>query len=129
MPDRGDHRDEVLEFPFTNRSDAIYTKTSGLVDDDGRAGRRGSWLGGEDDDTSAWMRSTSPSGSEPTEPCQLVGRARVRRAPAEHGEEPARGEEGTDSGGVVSLVYAAAVLIGAIGVITGRNPCTVRCAC
>ena len=47
-----------------DREDAIYTKTELLVDDDGRARRQPweLWLGGEDDDTSAWMRATAPSG-------------------------------------------------------------------
>ena len=55
---------KLFEFSFTNREDAIYTKTELLVDDDGRARRQPweLWLGGEDDDTSAWMRATAPSG-------------------------------------------------------------------
>ena len=55
---------KLFEFSFTNRNDAIYTKRELLVDDDGRARRQPweLWLGGEDDDTSAWMRATSPSG-------------------------------------------------------------------
>ena len=55
---------KLFEFSFTNRADAIYTKRELLVDDEGRARRQPweLWLGGEDDDTSAWMRATSPSG-------------------------------------------------------------------
>ncbi len=55
---------KLFEFSFTNRDDAIYTKTELVVDDDGRARRQPweLWLGGEDDDTSEWMRATSPSG-------------------------------------------------------------------
>ena len=55
---------KLFEFSFTNRDDAIYTKDELLVDDDGRARRQPweLWLGGEDDDTSAWMRATAPSG-------------------------------------------------------------------
>jgi len=56
---------KLFEFSFTNREDAIYTKTELLVDDQGRARRQPweLWLGGEDDDTSEWMRATAPSGS------------------------------------------------------------------
>jgi NADH-quinone oxidoreductase subunit I len=55
---------KLFEFSFTNRNDAIYTKRELLVDDHGRAQRQPweLWLGGEDDETSAWMRATSPSG-------------------------------------------------------------------
>jgi NADH-quinone oxidoreductase subunit I len=56
---------KLFEFSFANREDSIYTKDELLVGDDGRARRQPweLWLGGEDDDTSAWMRATSPSGS------------------------------------------------------------------
>jgi NADH-quinone oxidoreductase subunit I len=56
---------KLFEFSFTNRADAIYTKDELLVGDDGRAKRLPweLWLGGEDDETSAWMRATSSSGS------------------------------------------------------------------
>jgi NADH-quinone oxidoreductase subunit I len=55
---------KLFEFSFTNRDDAIYTKRELLVGDDGRARRQPweLWLGGEDDDTSAWMRATASSG-------------------------------------------------------------------
>jgi NADH-quinone oxidoreductase subunit I len=53
-----------FEFAFANRDDAIYTKDELLVDDEGRARRLPweLWLGNEDEQTSAWMRATSPSG-------------------------------------------------------------------
>jgi NADH-quinone oxidoreductase subunit I len=56
---------KLFEFSFPRREDAIYTKRELLVDDDGRARRQPweLWLGGEDDDTSAWMRATSSSGN------------------------------------------------------------------
>jgi NADH-quinone oxidoreductase subunit I len=56
---------KLFEFSFASRADAIYTKAELLVDDEGRARRQPweLWLGGEDDDTSAWMRATSPAGS------------------------------------------------------------------
>jgi NADH-quinone oxidoreductase subunit I len=55
---------KLFEFSFTNREDAIYTKSELLVDDEGRARRQPweLWMGGEDDDTSAWMRATAPGG-------------------------------------------------------------------
>jgi NADH-quinone oxidoreductase subunit I len=56
---------KLFEFSFARREDAIYTKDQLLVDDSGHAKRQPweLWLGGEDDDTSAWMRATSPSGA------------------------------------------------------------------
>ena len=80
---------KLFEFSFTNRADAIYTKAELLVDDDGRARRQPweLWLGGEDDDTSAWMRATAPSGQRRLRgPRRLVGRARLRRARARGGQ-------------------------------------------
>ena len=55
---------KLFEFSFTNRQDAIYTKTELLVDDDGKPQRMPweDWREGEDRDTSGWMRATSPSG-------------------------------------------------------------------
>ena len=54
----------MFEFSFTNRQDAIYTKTELVVDDEGKAQRLPweDWREGEDDNTSGWMRATSPSG-------------------------------------------------------------------
>ncbi len=56
---------KLFEFSFTNRSDAVYTRQELLVD--GASGRPRElpwedWRDGEDADTSAWMRATSPSG-------------------------------------------------------------------
>lgn len=57
---------KLFEFAFTDRSDAIYTKDELLVGDDGRPRRMPweNWDGGFDpaEDTSGWMRATSPSG-------------------------------------------------------------------
>jgi NADH-quinone oxidoreductase subunit I len=55
---------KLFEFSFTNRSDAIYTKAELVVDDDGRPKRLPweDWREGEDKDTSAWVRATSPNG-------------------------------------------------------------------
>jgi hypothetical protein len=54
-----------MEFSFTNRADAIYTKAELVVDDDGRPQHLPweDWRPGEDEHISAWMRATSPSGS------------------------------------------------------------------
>ena len=77
---------------FTNRSDAIYTKEQLLVDDNGRARRMPweLWLGGEDDHTSAWMRSTSPSGSSAYEGrVGWSGELGFGVRPPEHGQQTA----------------------------------------
>jgi NADH-quinone oxidoreductase subunit I len=56
---------KLMEFSFTNRNDAIYTKEELLVDDDGRPKHLPweDWREGDDLHTSGWMRATSPSGS------------------------------------------------------------------
>jgi len=55
---------KLFEFSFTNRADAIYTKSELLVDDAGRPQRLPweDWREGDDLHTSGWMRATSPSG-------------------------------------------------------------------
>jgi NADH-quinone oxidoreductase subunit I len=56
---------KLMEFSFTNRNDAIYTKEELLVDDDGKPRHQPweDWREGDDLYTSGWMRATSPSGS------------------------------------------------------------------
>jgi hypothetical protein len=56
---------KLMEFSFTNRNDAIYTKEDLLVDDEGRPQHLPweDWREGDDLHTSGWMRATSPSGS------------------------------------------------------------------
>ena len=56
---------KLFEFSFTNRDDAIYTKTELLVGDDGKPQDLPweDWREGEDQHTSGWMRATSPGGS------------------------------------------------------------------
>ena len=56
---------KMFEFSFTDRADAIYTKTELLVDDDGMPQKLPweDWRAGDDEMTSGWMRATSPSGS------------------------------------------------------------------
>jgi NADH-quinone oxidoreductase subunit I len=55
---------KLFEFSFTNRQDAIYTKTELVVGDDGKPKQLPweDWRDGEDVATSGWMRATSPSG-------------------------------------------------------------------
>ena len=55
---------KLFEFSFTNRADAIYTKTELVVDDTGMPRKMPweDWRDGEDLLTSGWMRATSPSG-------------------------------------------------------------------
>jgi NADH-quinone oxidoreductase subunit I len=58
---------KLFEFSFTNRQDAIYTKTELVVADDGRP-QQLPWedwtdIDAVEGDTSAWMRATAPSGA------------------------------------------------------------------
>jgi NADH-quinone oxidoreductase subunit I len=55
---------KMFEFSFTNRKDAIYTKTELVVDDSGKPKQMPweDWRDGEDLLTSGWMRATAPSG-------------------------------------------------------------------
>jgi NADH-quinone oxidoreductase subunit I len=55
---------KLFEFSFTNRRDAIYTKSELVVDDDGRPRHLPweDWRQGEDVDTSGWVRATAPNG-------------------------------------------------------------------
>ena len=56
---------KLMEFSFTNRGDAIYTKDELLVDDKGYPKQLPweDWREGDDLMTSGWMRATSPSGN------------------------------------------------------------------
>ncbi len=56
---------KVFEFSFTNRADAIYTRSELVVGEDGRPQKLPweDWREGDDQHTSAWMRATSPNGS------------------------------------------------------------------
>ena len=55
---------KLFEFSFTNRRDAIYTKSELLVGDDGKPQHMPweDWRDGEDLHTSGWVRATAPSG-------------------------------------------------------------------
>ncbi len=79
---------KLMEFSFTNRNDAIYTKDELLVDDDGKPKHLPweDWREGDDLHTSGWMRATSPSGSRRVRGTgAVVGRARAS------GSAPPRG--------------------------------------
>ena len=100
---------KLFEFSFTNRSDAIYTKDELLVDDDGMPQQLPweDWRPGEDIETSAWMRATSPAG-DATYVGQVAWSGELGygvRAPelGQHGEDPEPGTDGhaepADQGG------------------------------
>ena len=57
---------KILEFSFTSRQDAIYTKKELVVNNDGTPKRLPweDWRVGDDELTSGWMRATSPNGSK-----------------------------------------------------------------
>ena len=56
---------KLFEWSFVNREDAIYTKAELLVDDEGRPQELPweDWKEGDDRNTSAWVRATSPAGA------------------------------------------------------------------
>ena len=114
---------KLFEFSFTNRADAIYTKDELLVGDDGRAKRMPweLWIGGEDDDTSAWMRATSSGGDADVRGPRRAGRASSASACARPSGRR-RGEAAADGSGASSSSCAAAALVGALGVVLARNP-------
>ena len=55
---------KLFEFSFTNREDAIYTRDELLVDDEGHPQKLPweDWREGDEENTSAWVRATAPSG-------------------------------------------------------------------
>ena len=86
---------KLFEWSFVNREDAIYTKAELLVDDEGRPQQLPweDWKPGDDRNTSAWVRATSPGrlgrrGGR----AAVVRRARLRGAARPEGpERPGRG--------------------------------------
>ncbi|HET9690148.1 MAG TPA: NADH-quinone oxidoreductase subunit NuoI [Acidimicrobiales bacterium] len=56
---------KMFEFSFVDRADAIYTKAELLVGDDGNPRQLPweHWQPGDEANTSAWMRATSPGGN------------------------------------------------------------------
>jgi NADH-quinone oxidoreductase subunit I len=56
---------KLFEFSFTDRRDAVYTRDELLVDDEGMPKKQPweDWRPGDERNTSAWMRATSPNGA------------------------------------------------------------------
>ena len=91
---------KLFEFSFTNRDDAIYTKTELLVGDDGRPQHLPweDWREGEDADTSGWVRATAPSGdADFIGARRLERRARLRRAGSRAAAGRGRRRDGSDT--------------------------------
>jgi NADH-quinone oxidoreductase subunit I len=93
---------KLFEFSFTNRADAMYEKEQLLVGDDGRPQHLPweDWREGNDMDTSAWMRATSPNGAAAYEGrVQWSGELGYGVRPPEQGQSaspdvPAQGDAG-----------------------------------
>src|SRR5215207_9807485 len=92
---------KLFEFSFTNRRDAIYTKTELVVGDDGRP-QQMPWEDWSDLDkvaaqSSAWVRATSPSGSAEYEGIVAwAGELGYGVRPAEGGQ-PLEAEQAADA--------------------------------
>jgi NADH-quinone oxidoreductase subunit I len=89
---------KMFEFSFTNRADAIYTKSELLVGDDGRPQYLPweDWRQGDDLHTSGWMRATSPSGDSDYEgEVQWSGELGYGVRKAEAGQIGVRDDEAT----------------------------------
>ncbi|MHB8430756.1 MAG: NADH-quinone oxidoreductase subunit NuoI [Acidimicrobiales bacterium] len=89
---------KLMEFSFTNRNDAIYTKSELLVDDEGHPKHLPweDWREGDDLHTSGWMRATSPSGSAAAEGrVQWSGELGYGTRVPEAGQSPGRDDAGT----------------------------------
>ena len=78
---------KLFEFSFTDRKDAIYTRSELLVDDEGMPQKLSweDWRPGEEAHTSEWMRATSPSGS--AEYSDKIGWSKELGRPEETDEE------------------------------------------
>ena len=111
-------------------TDAIYTKDELLVDDDGRARRQPweLWLGGEDDDTSAWMRATvAVRRGRVRGPGRLVGRARLRRAADPEQGQTAGDDAATDDGHDAPTRSSIFFIFAAVGARRARSAsCSAR---
>jgi len=91
---------KLFEFSFTNRADAIYTKSELLVDDQGFPQRLPweDWREGEAAMTGGWMRATSPAGAADFEGIvQWTGDLGVGVRAPEGGQSDARDDEATGS--------------------------------
>ena len=91
---------KLFEFSFTNRADAIYTKSELLVDDQGFPQRLPweDWREGEAAMTGGWMRATSPAGAAAFEGVvQWTADLGVGVRAPEAGQSDARDDEATGS--------------------------------
>ncbi len=91
---------KLFEFSFTNRDDAIYTRSELLVDDEGQPQHMPweDWRPGDEKETSGWVRATAPSGAAEFEgKVAWSGELGFGVRPPEKGQsEP---ESGTPAGG------------------------------
>ena len=88
---------KLFEFSFTDRRDAIYTRDELLVDDDGIPKKLPweDWRPGDERNTSAWVRATSPSGAADFEgKVAWSGELGFGVRPAEKGQSDAPPAEG-----------------------------------
>ncbi|MGH9105892.1 MAG: NADH-quinone oxidoreductase subunit NuoI [Acidimicrobiales bacterium] len=113
---------KLFEFSFTNREDAIYTKTELVVEDSGRPKTLPweDWRAGDDRNTSAWVRATSPSGRADMEGVPLwSGELGYGVRPPQRGQsDPAGAEEAAAFD--ISLRQAAAAELKGAGVRSVR---------
>ncbi len=87
---------KLFEFSFTNREDAIYTKSELVVDDAGKPKVMPweDWKPGDDKNTSAWVRATAPSGRADLEGVPLwSGELGYGVRPAQAGQSDAASPE------------------------------------
>ena len=88
---------KLFEFSFTDRRDAVYTRDELLVDDKGMPKKQPweDWRPGDEQNTSAWMRATSPSGSAADEgKVAWSGELGFGVRPPEQGQSDAPAPEG-----------------------------------
>ena len=115
---------KLFEWSFVNREDAIYTKAELLVDDDGRPQQLPweDWKPGDDRNTSAWVRATSPAGSAAMEgQAAVVRRAGLRRPARPAGPERPRRRPTIPADTDLSLREMASGALRGIGV-DGTRP-------
>jgi NADH-quinone oxidoreductase subunit I len=111
---------KLFEFSFSNREDAIYTKAELLVDDDGNPQQLPweDWKEGDAQNTSAWMRATSPGGA-----AAMEGKA-LWSAELGYGVRPAQPGQSDPDSDEVSAEHDRSVreinahALGAVGVRT-----------
>ena len=100
---------KLFEFSFTNRNDAIYTKSELVVDDDGMPQKLPweDWREGDDLLTSGWMRATSPAGNADFEGVvQWSGELGYGTRAPEGGQSEHRDDEATGTKALRDLLEA-----------------------